>query len=146
PASRMPTCSCGCACSSTTAPGSISTTDSIIFSAAQVRMWTPGKIVCRLISSGVGKNSLITGLAAEMESAGECVRRRGRCSRSAAVLQAGQERDQVDELLLSEALLQALRHRAERRRPLLVDLALRHHVLLPLAVGQRERLLGLRDL
>src|SRR5262249_1966827 len=58
PSSSMPTCSCGWACSSTTERGSRSTTEIIIFSAEQVRMCTPGKVVWREHSSGVGKNSL----------------------------------------------------------------------------------------
>src|SRR5262245_29415138 len=59
PLSRMPTWSCGCECSSTTEFGSRSTTDSIRRSVALVWMWTPGKMVCRAHSSGVGKNRLM---------------------------------------------------------------------------------------
>ena len=55
PCNRMPTCSCGWECSSTTACGSRSTTESIIFSAAQVRIVTTGKIVWREHSSTLGK-------------------------------------------------------------------------------------------
>src|SRR5262245_22317431 len=55
----MPTCSWGWECSSTTAPGSNSATDIIIFSAVQVAMWTPGKIVWRAHCSGVGEYWLI---------------------------------------------------------------------------------------
>src|SRR5437660_8771124 len=58
PSRTIPTCSCGWACSSTTTCGAMSTTDSIIRSAAQVRIWTPGKIVCRAHSSGEGKYRL----------------------------------------------------------------------------------------
>src|SRR5262249_13041859 len=71
PVRTMPTCSWGWACSSTTACGSRSTTDSIILSAAQVWMRTPGKMVCRLNSPGAGKNRLIAGASAQRENAGK---------------------------------------------------------------------------
>src|SRR5262245_16922629 len=58
PSRTIPTCSWGWECSSTTACGWRSTTESIIFSAAAVRMVTPGKIVCWPHSSGVGKKQL----------------------------------------------------------------------------------------
>src|SRR5271166_2983575 len=80
PASIMPTCSCGWECSSTTALGSMSTRDIIIFSAAQVRMWTPGKMVCGLNSVGWGKNRLMAGLRAERENASKAEGPCWRCS------------------------------------------------------------------
>ena len=66
-------------------------------------------------------------------------------SRRPSIFLAHQKRDQVDELLLREALLQPLRHGAQGGRPMLLDVGLRQQVLLALAIGQRQRRLGFGD-
>src|SRR5262245_14302416 len=44
PSRSRPICSCGWLCGCTTARGANSTSESIIFSPAAVKIWTPGKI------------------------------------------------------------------------------------------------------